>query len=161
MNPARGWQRWVQRIAALGPVTRLLVRLAPSADRLFLRASRNRYTLTSLITGLPVITLTSIGARSGQPRTVFLVALEEGTKLILIASNFGQAHYPAWYYNLRANPTATVGLRGETKHYTARAANDDEQDRYWQAAVRLYAGYAAYKERAAHRRIPIFVLEPS
>ena len=155
-----GWQRLIQRIAALGPVARVLARVAPHADRFVLRLSQNRYTLTSLIAGLPVIALTTTGARSGQPRTVPLVALEDGHKLILIASNFGQAHHPAWYYNLRAHPFVTVQLRRETRHYTAREADGDERERYWRAAVSLYAGYAAYKERAANRRIPVFVLEP-
>lgn len=155
-----GWQRLIQRIAALGPVARVLARVAPHADRFVLRLSQNRYTLTSLIAGLPVIALTTTGARSGQPRTVPLVVLEDGHKLILIASNFGQANHPAWYYNLRAHPVATVQLRGETRPYTAREADGDERERYWRAAVLLYAGYAAYKERAANRRIPVFVLEP-
>ncbi|MBI1299469.1 nitroreductase family deazaflavin-dependent oxidoreductase [bacterium] len=156
----QGWQRLIQRVAALGPVARGLARVAPHVDRFVLRLSQNRYTLTSLIAGLPVIALTTTGARSGQLRTVPLVVLEDGHKLILIASNFGQAHHPAWYYNLRAHPVATVQLHGETKQYTAREADGDERDRYWRAAVSLYAGYAAYKERAANRRIPVFVLEP-
>ncbi|MCB0116945.1 MAG: nitroreductase family deazaflavin-dependent oxidoreductase [Caldilineaceae bacterium] len=154
-------QRLIQRIAALRPVTQLLVRVAPRADRVFLRMTNNRYTLTSLVTGLPVIRLTTIGARSGEPRTVLLVVLEDGPKLILIASNFGQARHPAWYYNLQANPRAKVNLRGETGDYVARAATAEERDHYWRTAVSLYAGYAAYKERAANRQIPIFVLEPT
>lgn len=155
-----GWQRMIQRIAALGPVARVLARVAPKVDRFVLRLSENRYTLTSLMAGLPVIALTTTGARSGQPRTVPLVVIEDGRKLILIASNFGQSHHPAWYYNLRAHPVAVVQLRGETQKYMAREANGDERERYWRAAVSLYAGYAAYKERAANRRIPVFVLEP-
>ncbi len=154
------WQRVFQRIAAFRPVALTAARILPSIDRIVLRLSHNRYTLTSLLLGLPIIALTTTGAKSGQPRTVFLVALEDGQRLILIASNFGQAHHPAWYYNLRADPRATVRLRNQTVRYDAREASGREREQYWQAAVSLYAGYTAYKERASNRQIPVFVLEP-
>ena len=63
-----GWQLLIQRIAALGPVARVLARVAPHADRFVLRLSQNRYTLTSLIAGLPVIALTTTGARAASGR---------------------------------------------------------------------------------------------
>jgi deazaflavin-dependent oxidoreductase (nitroreductase family) len=73
-------------------------------DRPVLRLSRGRYSLTRLLAGLPVVTVTTIGAKSGQPRSLPLVALPDGEHVILIASNYGQKHHPAWYYNLRAHP---------------------------------------------------------
>lgn len=134
--------------------------MLPSVDRTLLRLTGNRYSLTSLLTGLPIITLTTTGARSGQRRSVPLVALEEGDRLILIASNFGQTRQPAWYYNLRANPEALVTLRGEQRWYVAREATTAERQRYWSQAIALYAGYAAYETRAQNRVIPILVLTP-
>jgi deazaflavin-dependent oxidoreductase (nitroreductase family) len=89
-----------------------------------------------------------------------LVALEDNETLILIASNFGQARHPAWYYNLRKHPEAAVTLRRQTKTYIAREATADERELYWTKAVEIYAGYAAYKTRARNRQIPIFVLTP-
>ena len=159
-SSASNWQRLIQRIAAFRPVTLAMAKILPSIDRTVLRMSGNRYTLTAMMTGLPVVMLTTTGARSGQPRTLPLVALEDGERLVLIASNFGQERHPAWSYNLRAHPVAEVKLRGQTKPYRAREANAEEQAVYWRQAVAIYPGYAAYKERAANRQIPIFVLEP-
>jgi deazaflavin-dependent oxidoreductase (nitroreductase family) len=89
-----------------------------------------------------------------------LVALEDGEKLVVIASNFGQTKHPAWYYNLRAHPEATVTLRGRTRNYVAHEASASEREQYWQRATSVYAGYATYEVRAGERQIPIFVLEP-
>ena len=75
-----------------------------------------------------------------------------------MASNFGQQHYPAWYFNLKANPLATCTLRGQAGEYLAHEAEGAEYDHYWQLAQAAYAGFPLYKERASHRRIPIMVL---
>ena len=107
-----------------------------------------------------MITLTTIGAKSGQLRTVPLVGIPDGDRWVVIASNFGQAHHPAWYYNLKQHPQATVTQHGRTGDYVAAAASGEEYDRLWQKAVSLYAGYAAYKTRTGGREIPIIVLTP-
>lgn len=78
-----------------------------------LRLSRGRYSVTSLLAGLPVVTVTTIGAKSGQPRSLPLVAIPSGEAVILIASNFGQAHHPAWYYNLRAHLAVQLTRDGD------------------------------------------------
>ena len=101
-------------------------------------------------------------AASGQPRSVPLVVITDGDRLILFASNFGQAHYPGWYYNLRAHPQATLTVDGQTREYTAREAVGAERDRLWQEAVNLYAGYAAYQRRIGDKRhVPVMVLTPA
>jgi deazaflavin-dependent oxidoreductase (nitroreductase family) len=159
-SPIRRFHAIVKRITATPIVTRLAQPVIASVDRVILRLTRNRYSLTGLMMGTTIITLTTIGAKSGQPRTVPLVALEDGEKIIVIASNFGQTKHPAWYYNLRAHPEAIVTLRGQTSVYVAREASAGEWDRYWAQAITVYPGYAAYEVRAGDRRIPIFVLQP-
>lgn len=159
-SPFHRFHAIVKRIAATPLVTRLAQPVLASVDRVILRLTRNRYSLTGLMIGTTIITLTTVGAKSGQPRTVPLVALEDGEKIIVIASNFGQTNHPSWYYNLRAHPEATVTLRGQTSVYVAHAASSDERDRYWAQAISTYPGYAAYEARAGERRIPIFVLQP-
>jgi len=69
-------------------------------------------TFVRLVSGLPVLLLTPTGARTGAKRTQPLLYLREGDDLVVIGSNWGQAHNPAWYYNLRANPYAEVALSG-------------------------------------------------
>src|SRR6187455_3158036 len=107
-NPPNGLQRLCQRIVASQLGSWIFARTLHPLDRLLLRFSHGRVSIPGVVTGLPVITLTTIGAKSGKLRTVPMVGLRDGDKVVVIASNFGQAHHPAWYYNLRANPQATV-----------------------------------------------------
>lgn len=150
----------IQRLAATAPVAALLPAIAHRLDRLVLRLSGGRTTAVGLLAGLPLITLTTIGAKSGQLRSVPLVGIPDGDALILVASNFGQGHHPAWYHNLVKAPHAAVTMRGQTRTYVAREVTGAEYARCWERAVSLYAGYVAYKTRTGGRQIPILVLTP-
>jgi deazaflavin-dependent oxidoreductase (nitroreductase family) len=127
-------------------------------DRPMLRLSHGRYSVTSLFAGLPIVTVTTIGAKSGQPRSLPLVAVSDDENVIFIASNFGQKQHPAWYYNLRAHPEVQLTYEGKTVAYVAHETSGAERERCWQRAVDLYSGYAAYKQRAEHRTIGVFLL---
>lgn len=130
-------------------------------DKAVHRITGSRVTFTGIAADLPIIMLTTTGARSGQPRTSPLLGLVDGDRVAVIASNYGQRHYPAWYHNLRANPRATIVLDGVVRPVQAREADAAERDRLWQAALRVYPGYAAYQRRAAPRRIPVVILVPA
>jgi deazaflavin-dependent oxidoreductase (nitroreductase family) len=110
--------------------------------------------------GWPIIEITTIGAKTGQPRTMPLIGVIDNEKIAVIASSYGREHNPGWYYNLSAHPECEVLFRGTTKKYTARETDGDEREKYWQLAVSYYAGYEKYKERAAPRHIPVMLLEP-
>ena len=138
----------------------LFARTLHHFDRPVLRLTGGRHSLTSAMSGLPVVIVTTIGAKSSQPRNLPLVAVPDGENVILIASNFGQKHHPAWYYNLRAHPEVQLTYEGKTVNYFARETDGAERERCWQRAVELYAGYANYKQRAAHREIGVFLLTP-
>jgi len=153
-----GWQRLVQRLASLRPMSWVLARTLHIVDRPLLKWSKGRASLTSAVTGLPIAMLTTVGAKSGRKRTTPLVALMDGATVVLVASFFGNRHHPAWYYNLRAHPEAMVEFGGREDVYVAREAAPEERAAYWQRALGLYAGYAAYEARAAGRKIPIWVL---
>jgi deazaflavin-dependent oxidoreductase (nitroreductase family) len=129
-------------------------------DRLLLRLTHGRVSIPGVVTGLPVIMLTTIGAKSGKLRTVPVVGLRDGDKVVVIASNYGQTHHPAWYYNLRAHPEATLELPGRTGTYLAREATPAEREVYWRRASELYIGFPAYQQRTHRRVIPIIVLTP-
>lgn len=141
------------------PVSAFLSVILHRADFLLLRLTRGRYTVTRIV-GLPVIQLTTQGAKSGQLRTVPLVSVTDGETIALIASNFGGRHAPGWYYNLKANPNCRVKYNGVWHEYTARETIGDEYLHYWLLGVSLYEGYEKYRQRAAHRHIPVMVLEP-
>jgi deazaflavin-dependent oxidoreductase (nitroreductase family) len=152
------FQKSIQRFAATSLGSKLFIPTAHRLDRIVLRLSGGRATAVGLSAGLPLITLTTIGAKSGQLRTVPLVGIPDGDRWVVIASNFGQAHHPAWYHNLQQHPQATVTQHGRTSDYVAAVAHGEEYDRLWQKAVSLYAGYTAYKTRTGGREIPIIVL---
>jgi deazaflavin-dependent oxidoreductase (nitroreductase family) len=130
-------------------------------DRPVLRFSRGRYSLTSMLVGLPVVMVSTVGAKSGLPRILPLVAIPDGENVVLIASNFGQKHHPAWYHNLRAHPEVRLTYAGQTVAYTARETASAERERCWRRAVDLYSGYSLYQRRAAVRHIPVMLLTPS
>lgn len=125
-----------------------------------MRLSGGRGSLTALLAGLPVLTVTTVGARSGEPRSVLLVGVPDRERIILIASNWGRSHHPAWHYNLKANPEITLTYRGAAERYVARQVDGVERDTCWNRAVQLYAGYEDYMRRTGDRQIPIFLLTP-
>jgi len=153
-----------QSIASSKPGSWFFSRVLHRMDKPVFRLSNGKHSATSMFTGLPLIMLTTTGAKSGQARTVPLLAIPDDDNLILIASNWGQSHYPAWHYNLCAHPEATITIQGESpRSYVAHEATAEEGERLWQKAVDRYAGYAAYKQRIAassNRRIPIMVMTP-
>lgn len=154
------FHRAILRLAALKPVSLLLARLLPPTDRIFLRLSGGKRTLSALLTRIETVVLTTTGAKSGLPRQTTLFAFWDGPRAILIASNFGQKGHPAWHYNLLAHPRAVLSWDGEQCGYRARQAKGDERERYYQLAVSVYPGYAEYRRRASQREIAVWILEP-
>jgi deazaflavin-dependent oxidoreductase (nitroreductase family) len=120
--------------------------------------TRGRFSAVEIL-GWNIIQLTTIGARTRQPRTNPLVGIFDGEKIALIASSFGRTHNPGWYYNLKANPECEVFFKGKSRKYIARETNGSEGEKYFQMAVSQYAGYQKYKEYAADRHIPVMLLE--
>jgi deazaflavin-dependent oxidoreductase (nitroreductase family) len=153
------WQRRIQRLVAIGWVTRIVAPLVHAADLILLRLSGDGYSVTSFAIGLPVRLISTIGARTGQIRTHPLTVVPDGGSLGLIASNFGRPQLPGWCHNLRAHPTAQVRLNGAWRPFRAVEIGDDRRQRIWELAVDLYPGYADYARRAS-RAIPIFELVP-
>ena len=158
---ANSVQKLLRRFAASGPGSWLFARVAHHLDRPVHRLTRGRHTLGSAITGLPVVMLTTTGARSGQPRTVPILGIPFSGGVAVIASNFGQRRQPAWCYNLRAHPDAQVVIDGVRRSVRAVEAQGERRAEIWQEGLRVYPGFAQYERRASHRRISVFVLEPA
>lgn len=155
------WQRVIQRLAMIEVISSgILSKYLHRIDTAVLNLSGGRKSLATLLSGLPVVVVTTTGAKSGQTRTVPLGGIPDGEKIILIASWFGNPNFPAWYYNLRANPEVTVSQDGESHKFIARLVEGKERQESWQIAVLYYPGYQAYAQRTAGREIPVFVLEP-
>jgi deazaflavin-dependent oxidoreductase (nitroreductase family) len=155
------WQRRLQGLAAIGPVTRAVAPLIHVADLVLLRLTGDRLSLTSLAIGLPVKLISTTGARTGRVRTHPLTTVPDGSGLGLIASNFGRRRLPGWSHNLRARGAADVRLNGAWRTFRAVEVTGEERRRLWEQAVFLYPGYADYARRAAPRPIPVFLLVPA
>lgn len=153
----------IQKLAASAPGAWFLAHVLHYMDRFLLKHSAGRTTLTSMLAGMPVVSVTTTGARSGKPRTSPLVPIRnpsEPERFALVASNFGQHHFPAWYFNLKKTPRAVCTMDGRSAAYVAHEALGEEYDSFMAYATDTYFGYALYRRRAG-RRIPIMVLERS
>jgi deazaflavin-dependent oxidoreductase (nitroreductase family) len=108
---------------------------------------------------IPIVLVTVRGARSGVERTVPLLYFSDGDDVILIASSYGRAKYPAWYYNLKANPDVRLEVRGRSAAYRAQEVDGEDRDRLFELAKNVYRGYTQYENRTRGvRRIPVFRL---
>ena len=157
-NPFHRLMRWQ---AGTAPMARLWARTFHHLDRLVFWLTKGRHTFANLISGLPVVMLTTIGAKSGKPRTQPVLGIPDGERIAVMASNWGQRHHPGWYYNLRANPRASISVRGVASAVLAYEAQGEERDRLWRRGLEFYPAWVGYERRAANRRIPVMVLTPS
>lgn len=122
----------------------VIIHLLSPIDRVILRQSNGRVSLTL---GVPMLLLTTIGARSGKRRMTPLLYVADGDNFAVISSRGGNTHHPAWYLNLRANPQVTVLLHGCQTEFVARDAQGDEQERLWQSALEKFKGFQVYSQR--------------
>jgi F420H(2)-dependent quinone reductase len=106
-----------------------------------------------------VLLLTTVGRRSGKPRTVPLLHVRDGDGYVLAGSNNGSDRHPAWVLNLRTNSHAQVQVGRQVFEVVAREAGPQERERLWQLMVDGKSSYGAYQQKTK-RRIPIVVLEP-
>ena len=111
-------------------------------------------------TGLPVVIVTNIGARTGKVRKTPLMRVEHDGRYAAVASMGGAPKNPVWYYNLRANPRVELQDGPERLDMIARETSGAERAQWWERAVAAYPPYAEYQQKTT-RQIPVFVLEPA
>jgi deazaflavin-dependent oxidoreductase (nitroreductase family) len=109
--------------------------------------------------GMPVIVLSSVGARSGKLRKNALMRVEHDGEYAVVASLGGSPKHPVWYYNLVANPHVELQDGPVRRDYIAREVTGDEKALWWERSVAAYPDYADYQKRTK-REIPVFVLTP-
>ena len=145
-----GRQKWFAWTAA---------RMAP-LDAKVLKKTGGKFGLLGNY-GLPQCLVTTTGRKSGQKRTVTLLYGTLGPdEYVLIGSNFGQKHHPAWALNLEANPECTFEIDSHPREMVATPVTDDaERERIWQHMYEIWPAYHAYRGRAG-RDIKVFVLTP-
>jgi deazaflavin-dependent oxidoreductase (nitroreductase family) len=110
--------------------------------------------------GIPVLLLTTVGRKSGLPRTLPLLFIEDGNKIIVVASKGGLPGDPLWYKNLVATPECAVQIKRRKMKMSARTASPEEREALWPKLVAHYPDFASYATWT-DRIIPVVVLEPA
>ncbi len=110
--------------------------------------------------GAEVGILTTTGRKSGELRDSPLLYLQEGQRIVLVASQGGRDTDPMWYLNLRANPKVSFQTKHQTLTLTARDATDAERDEYWPKLDAMYADFVNYRSYT-ERKIPIVICDPA
>lgn len=143
-----GGRRWFAAIAS---------RVAPGLDRIVYRLSRGRRIATP--SSVPTLFLTTTGRRSGEPRTSALSFIGGEAEPIVVGTNWGKPHHPAWSANLIDDPRATIEYRGRRWQVTAVLVPVDDRAPLWADFDALYPAYASYRARL--NRVPrMFRLVP-
>jgi deazaflavin-dependent oxidoreductase (nitroreductase family) len=109
--------------------------------------------------GMPIILLTTVGAKTGKLRKTPLMRVEHEGQYGIVASLGGAPKNPVWYYNVAKNPRVELQDGSVTRDYDAREVFGDEKATWWERAVAAYPDYADYQEKT-DRQIPVFVLTP-
>lgn len=116
-------------------------------------------TEANTLNGVPIIVLTTVGARTGLLRKTPLMRVEHDGGYAVIASMGGAPQHPVWYHNVLAHPHVELQDGPVRRDYDAREADGEERDLWWGRAVAVWPAYADYQVRTT-RRIPVFVLTP-
>jgi len=122
------------------------------------RASGGR--VGARLAGLDMLLLTTTGRKSGEPRTQPLACFADGDDWVVVASNGGQDHHPAWFLNLEACADAQIQVGSEQRAVRAQVAEGAERARLWPWLVERNPIYGRYAKRTG-RRIPVVVLRPA
>jgi deazaflavin-dependent oxidoreductase (nitroreductase family) len=109
---------------------------------------------------MPVVMLTTTGRKSGRQRTTMLTSpVQEGERVVLVASYGGDPRHPAWFLNLRDHPEVDVVMGGKRSRMRASIAEPEERERLWPQITARYKGYAGYQKKTS-REIPLVLLDP-
>jgi deazaflavin-dependent oxidoreductase (nitroreductase family) len=123
-----------------------------------LRANGGRATEGRFV-GRQVLILTTIGARSGEPREVPLAYSRDGDDIVIVASMGGAPIHPAWFHNLVANPSVIVEIDGRAFRARADVTEGAERRRLYDRHAELHPTFREY-EAKTERQIPVVVLRP-
>jgi deazaflavin-dependent oxidoreductase (nitroreductase family) len=148
-----------RRLASAPWFARIGPKVVPPLDRVLHRLTGGRVLLPQII--LPSMVLTTTGRRSGLARQTPLICMPEPDgSFVVVGSNFGRDHHPAWTGNLLHTPEAEVSFEGRRIPVTARLLEDPERAEVWPRLVRVWSVYDTYVARAG-RELRVFRLTPS
>ncbi len=154
---------WVHQVLrALGPTrafASLYRRLGPKLDPWLLRVTGGR--IATRWYGVPSLLLITTGAKTGLKRTSPLLYVRDGDDFVVVGTNFGTEHHPAWTANLLKTPGAEIVVGDDTLAVTAALCDRAAFDRLWPSFTAVYDGYRAYLARLTGREPRMFRLRPT
>jgi deazaflavin-dependent oxidoreductase (nitroreductase family) len=158
--PVSGLQLALARLARLFTRPRALVTRFTRAHAWLLRRSGGRIRRSFLFAGgMPVLSITTTGRRSGEQRSTVIAYMRDGERFVVTAANLGQERPPAWFLNLTANPDAEIEVDGDRLAVRARRAEGQDAAALWKRWLELLPATEAFREISG-RDIPVVVLEP-
>lgn len=144
-----------QRLGATRLGVLAIGRVVSPLQRQLYRSTGGRLSLTGRA---PVLLLTTTGRRTGKARTVPLLYLRDGDRVVICNVNPGFERPNPWVLNLRAQPRAQIQIGRDTLTVRARAASGNEVDHYWPRLAALWPAYQIFYDKGGKRSV--FVLEP-
>lgn len=136
-----------------------VAKLVNDVHRTLFRLTNGR--IGGTVMGMPSVILTTTGRKTGKKRETMLTSpVQDGDKIVLVASYGGDNRQPRWYLNLRDNPEVELVGFGKSQRMKARTATADERATLWPQITERYQGYAGYQTKT-DREIPVVILEPA
>jgi deazaflavin-dependent oxidoreductase (nitroreductase family) len=151
-------ERFIVWLTTNAVTTWLIRNVASRLDPLLFKATNGRFTSMGP-PAMPMLTLTAVGRRSGQPRSVHLACLEDAGDYLVVASAMGQQRHPGWRYNIDANPDVEIQLRGQRMEARASVLSDAEKATVWPEVQRAIPQMRVYEKRT-DRNIRVYRLAP-
>ena len=110
--------------------------------------------------GPPTLRLWTVGRKSGRDRSVLLLYLDDGSRVIVVASYGGHSEHPEWWKNLIAEPNCRIwSAKRGAEEMAASELEGDEREAVWERLISMYSPYTAYQEKTS-RKIPLIALSP-
>jgi deazaflavin-dependent oxidoreductase (nitroreductase family) len=110
--------------------------------------------------GVKTLLLTTRGRKTGTLRRTALIYGRDGDRYVVVASNGGKPHHPAWYLNLIANPVVHVQVGTDQFAGRAMPATEQERPQLWQTMTAIWPEYDRWAARTT-RTIPVVIIEPA
>jgi deazaflavin-dependent oxidoreductase (nitroreductase family) len=149
------YKRIVNRLSATRAGS-FVARHAAPIDPWIYRKTGGRFTASGIPT-IPQLVLTTTGRKSGLPRSATVACLADGEDFIVVGSNFGQGHHPAWALNLLANPEASVQVGAERFMVKAERLDRGRTEALWPRLDEVVPQFRVYRRRT-DRDIHLFRL---
>lgn len=150
--------RMLAKVGPTKPFIAVYRRLGPKIDPWLMRTTGGR--IATHVYGFPALLLITTGAKTGQSRTSPLLYARDGDDFLVVGTNFGTEHHPAWTSNLLKTPTARIAIGHDTLDVRAQQVDEATFQRIWPRFTAVYPGYDDYLKRLTHRTPRMFRLEP-